>query len=194
MNKLFQWNQYLIPVLASLLLLNGCNSESEFVDRKWILTSYEQRGEKNISGKDINYQLTFYYSFVKVESNCRTQSHQYLIKNNRLRFYPVSGDAHMDRCYAMIHNTLISSILESGMKYSLEGSKLTLTSYDGKHHKQLIFSETKNYQRLSFFKLLGLQILYMVSGSPYIVLAGVVALIIWLVRRKLNKKNRIDTK
>jgi hypothetical protein len=188
MNMLFQWKKYLIPVLVSLLLLSGCSPKLPFVDKKWILTSYEQRGNKTIKETGIDYQLTFYdpFNIVKIEGGCRPGIFKYLTNNNRIRIYnpdAYSSFEHMDRCFAMI----VRSTLESGMKYSLEGSTLTLTSYDGKHHKQLVFSETKNYQHLSFLKLLGLQILFMVLSNPYIVLAGIVALIVWVVRRKLKK-------
>lgn len=198
MNMLFQWKKYLIPVLVSLLVLSGCSREPSFVDKKWILISHEQRDKNNIKvpvtdyhltfsdsfNREFDYHLTFYgsFNFVDIEGGCRPGFFKYRIKNNRLRIYNPYTDSfeHMDWCYAMI----INSILESGMIYSIEGSTLTLTSYDGKLHKQLTFSETKNYQRISFLKLLGLQILYLVSSYPYIVLPGVIALIVWLVRRK----------
>jgi hypothetical protein len=162
-------------VSLSLLLLKDFNhlDNSSLIGKKWILSTYRTRNEEIIKPLKRYYHMEFYDPFriVKIDTNCMHKTAEYTIRDkNRLYilYQTTFKNAHMQGCdeydgskQYKEESTIIHSVMRSGGIYSIQGSRLILTSADG---KQLLFSETKNDRPLSFLELLGIHLSRKIFG------------------------------
>lgn len=217
MNLELNGNKVLIIVLLLLLLslfqyFNHTDNAS-LTDRKWILSAYRPPNEIIRKPLKKYFHLEFYdfFSLVKIDTNCSQRTEKYTIHDNKInilyRTYNtlliVCSDIIRSKQY-MEESDFVSYVMGSEFVYSIQDGQLILTSLEG---EQLLFSEAKKYQRLGFFKQLGIQLFIWIEilvkdivtmpivgsfigfiyHSRYYILAGFTVLMYWILSNRQNK-------